>query len=108
MAGKERFPVHRCSWNDYCCGFQCTTLECVSHCKQIFEVVYPVTNAFIPDILPLNAAASTIRRGLYGGLAFGLVQDALGLARGRRLDYVDFLLGRNQDALAETLPRDST
>ena len=106
MAGKERFPVHRRSWNDCCCGFQWTTLECVPHC-QILEVVWSITNAFIPDILPLNAAAATIRRGLYGGLAFGLAQDALGLARGRRLDYVDFLLGRNQDALAENLPNDS-
>lgn len=49
------------------------------------------------DILPLNTAARTIRIGLYGGLAFGLAQDALGLARGRRLGYVDFFLGRNRD-----------
>ena len=71
-------------------------------------VVWPVTKTFIPDILPLNAAASTIRRGLFGGLAFGLAQDALGLARGRRLGYVDFLLGRKQDALVENLSNDST
>ena len=107
MAGKKRFPVHCRGWNDYCCGFQWTTLECVPH-YQILEVVWPVTNAFTPDVLPLNAAASTIRRGLYGGLAFGLAQDALGLARGRRLGYVDFLLGRNQDALTEILPKDTT
>lgn len=49
------------------------------------------------DILPLNTAARTIRTGLYGGLTFGLAQDALGLARGRRLGYVDFLLGRGGD-----------
>ena len=107
MAGKERFPFHRCSWNDYCCGFQWTTLECVSHCHNV-EVVWLVANAFLTDILPLNTAAATIRRGLYGGLAFGLAQDALGLARGRRLGYVDFLLGKTQDALAENLPNDST
>lgn len=53
----------------------------------------------IPDILPLDTAARTIRTGLYGGLAFGLAQDALGLARGRRLGYVDFLLGRSRDTL---------
>ena len=62
----------------------------------------------MPDILPLNAAANTIRRGLFGGLAFGLAQDALGLARGRRLGYVDFLLGRNQASLADNLPNDTT
>lgn len=50
------------------------------------------------NVLPLNTAARTIRTGLYGGLAFGLAQDALGLARGRRLGYVDFLLGRRRDA----------
>ncbi|CAF9934427.1 MAG: hypothetical protein ALECFALPRED_005942 [Alectoria fallacina] len=51
------------------------------------------------NILPLDTAARTIRTGLYGGLAFGLAQDALGLARGRRLGYVDFLLGRSRDTL---------
>ena len=55
------------------------------------------TDGSILDILPLNTAARTIRTGLYGGLAFGLAQDALGLARGRRLAYVDFLLGRSRD-----------
>lgn len=33
----------------------------------------------------------TAKTGLYGGLAFGFIQDALGLARGRRLRYVDFI-----------------
>ncbi|CAD6577444.1 MAG: hypothetical protein ASARMPREDX12_008350 [Alectoria sarmentosa] len=51
------------------------------------------------NILPLDTAARTIRTGLYGGLAFGLAQDALGLARGRRLGYVDLLLGRSRDTL---------
>ena len=36
-------------------------------------------------------AMRTAKTGLYGGLAFGLVQDALGLARGRRLRYIDFI-----------------
>ena len=53
----------------------------------------------IPDILPPNTAIRTLRTGLYGGLAFGLAQDALGLARGRRLGYVDFLFGRSRDTL---------
>ena len=48
------------------------------------------------DRFPLITAARTIRVGLLCGLGFGIVQDALGLARGRRLAYVDFLLGRNR------------
>ena len=53
----------------------------------------------VPDVLPLNTAARNMRTGLYGGLAFGLAQDALGFARGRRLGYVDFLLGKSRDTL---------
>ncbi len=34
----------------------------------------------------------TLQTGLYGGLTFGLLEDALALARGRRLRYVDFLM----------------
>ena len=34
----------------------------------------------------------TAKTGLYGGLAFGLVQDLLGLLRGRRIGYIDFVL----------------
>ncbi|KAL6714109.1 hypothetical protein ACLMJK_008603 [Lecanora helva] len=49
---------------------------------------------------PLPTAGRTIKAGLYGGLAFGLAQDALGLARGRRLGCVDFLLG-NKDQMME-------
>lgn len=45
---------------------------------------------------PLLTALRTLRLGLYTGLGFGLVQDALSLARGRRLDYVDFFLGRDR------------
>lgn len=37
-------------------------------------------------------AMRTAKTGLYAGLAFGLVQDALGLARGRHLRYVDFIM----------------
>ncbi len=33
----------------------------------------------------------TLQTGLHGGLAFGFLEDAIGLARGRRLRYVDFL-----------------
>ena len=66
---------------------------------SITWVFWPNADDFILDILPLDTAARTIRTGLYGGLAFGLAQDALGLARGRRLGYVDFLLGRSRDTL---------
>lgn len=33
----------------------------------------------------------TLKTGLAVGLAYGLAQDGLGLMRGRRLAYVDFL-----------------
>ncbi|MCJ1382934.1 hypothetical protein MMC17_006047 [Xylographa soralifera] len=46
---------------------------------------------------PLITAARTAKIGLLSGLAFGLSQDALGLAKGRRPFYVDFILG-SQDA----------
>ena len=49
------------------------------------------------DRFPLPTAGRTIKVGLYSGLAFGLAQDALGLARGRRLGYVDFLLRKKHD-----------
>ncbi len=42
----------------------------------------------------MPTAARTSRLGLYGGLVFGLSQDALGLARGRHLGYIDFLMGK--------------
>ena len=35
----------------------------------------------------------TLQTGLHGGLAFGFLEDAIGLARGRRLRYVDLLKG---------------
>ena len=31
------------------------------------------------------------------GLLFGVAQDVLALARGRRVGYVDFVLGRRRD-----------
>lgn len=52
----------------------------------------------------MPTAARTARTGLMAGLALGLVQDALGLARGRRLAYVDLLLGRRNGDLE---PEDS-
>ncbi|MCJ1298252.1 hypothetical protein MMC08_001041 [Hypocenomyce scalaris] len=49
---------------------------------------------------PLITAARTAKVGLISGLAFGLAQDALNLAKGRRLAYVDFVLGRNRSRKA--------
>lgn len=43
------------------------------------------------DQFPTMTAMRTLKTGLYGGLVFGFAQDALGLARGRHLRYVDFL-----------------
>ena len=40
-------------------------------------------------MFPLMTALRTTKAGLYGGIAFGLVQDVLGLARGRHLRYID-------------------
>ncbi|MCJ1246917.1 hypothetical protein MMC30_004128 [Trapelia coarctata] len=45
---------------------------------------------------PLATAARTAKIGLLSGLAFGLAQDALGLAKGQRPFYVDFLFGKKQ------------
>ncbi|KAA6415706.1 MAG: hypothetical protein FRX48_00424 [Lasallia pustulata] len=45
---------------------------------------------------PLITAARSAKVGLITGLAFGLVQDAVSLAKGRRLAYVDFILRRNR------------
>jgi len=43
---------------------------------------------------PLATAARTTTLALRAGLAFGLVQDALSLMRGRRLGYVEFVRRR--------------
>ncbi len=51
----------------------------------------------IEDRLPILTAARTAKLGLYSGLGFGLLQDLAGLARGRRLAYVDVLMGRKSD-----------
>lgn len=46
--------------------------------------------------LSLLTSARTVKIGVYSGLAFGLVQDTLSLARGRRVGYIDFILGKNR------------
>lgn len=40
---------------------------------------------------PLPTAARTAKMGLKAGVAFGLMQDAVGLVRGRKLGYVEFI-----------------
>lgn len=40
---------------------------------------------------PVATAARTAKTGIKVGLVYGLVQDAVGLLRGRRIGYVDFL-----------------
>jgi len=50
---------------------------------------------------PLTTAARTAKTGLAVGLAFGLAQDALGAARGRRPGYVNFILRRGRRADGE-------
>jgi hypothetical protein len=44
------------------------------------------------DRFPMVAAARTAKTGLAIGLAFGLAQDAVGVLRGRRPGYVEFIL----------------
>ena len=44
------------------------------------------------DRFPVTTAARTAKSGLAIGLAYGLAQDAIGAAKGRRPGYVDFIL----------------
>ncbi|KPM35954.1 hypothetical protein AK830_g10621 [Neonectria ditissima] len=49
----------------------------------------------VPDRLSMTAAARTARLGLMFGLAYGGVQDFVGLARGRPIGYVGFIKRRS-------------
>ncbi|TGO87455.1 hypothetical protein BPOR_0225g00140 [Botrytis porri] len=42
---------------------------------------------------PIITAARTAKTGLAFGIGYGLLQDAVGYARGRRLEYIDFMTG---------------
>ncbi|KAF5655607.1 hypothetical protein F25303_541 [Fusarium sp. NRRL 25303] len=53
------------------------------------------------DRLSLTTAARTARYGLLFGLAYGGIQDVLGLARGRPIGYVEFLRGRRSNTREE-------
>lgn len=57
---------------------------------------------------PLATAARTARLGAKAGLGFGLLQDAVGVARGRRIGYIEFMkglvLGRGEEDGAHKAP----
>ena len=55
----------------------------------------------VTDKFPMVTAARTAKSGLLFGLIYGFTQDALSLAKGRRLAYVDFLLGTNRRQMWE-------
>lgn len=54
---------------------------------------------------PITTAARTAKTGLAFGLAYGLIQDALATAKGRRPAYVDFMLrkGRRKAKAEDTM-----
>ena len=56
----------------------------------------PSTSLITTDRFPVTTAARTAKSALAVGLAYGLAQDALGAARGRRPKYVDFILRTGQ------------
>jgi hypothetical protein len=53
------------------------------------------------DRFPITTAARTAKSGLAIGFVYGLAQDAIGAAKGRRPGYVDFILrgGRRKAAI---------
>ena len=50
------------------------------------------------DRFPRETTVRTVKMGLYGGIVLGLGQDFLTYARGGRLRYVDFVLGKSNDS----------
>jgi hypothetical protein len=57
---------------------------------------HPLSPLTTTDRFPLTTAARTAKSGLAVGLVYGLVQDALGAAKGRRPGYVDFILRKGR------------
>ncbi|KAF2755142.1 hypothetical protein EJ05DRAFT_123929 [Pseudovirgaria hyperparasitica] len=51
--------------------------------------------------LPRMTALRTARMGFVVGAGYGVLQDALSLARGRRVGWIDFLTGRRGDRIDE-------
>lgn len=68
----------------------------VSVIGLVYDLQEPLAYDLVSGRFPLATAARTAKLGLYSGLAFGILQDTLSLARGRRVGYVDFLLGKNR------------
>ena len=52
----------------------------------------PFHKLITADRFPITTAARTAKSGLAIGLAYGLAQDAVGFAKGRRPGYIDYLL----------------
>ena len=77
-------------------GFSAWSMCSIWEPKSQWEYQLTMTGT---DRFPLPTAARTSKVGLIAGLSYGLVQDALGLARGRQLGYVDFLLGKRHDGI---------
>ena len=68
----------------------------VSVIGLVYNLQEPSAYNLVSGRFPLATAVRTARLGLYSGLAFGILQDALSLARGRGVGYVDFLSGKSR------------
>lgn len=55
-------------------------------------------NMVTADRFPRYTAARTVKLGLFSGLAMGILQDGISLAKGQRLGYIEFLLRRDQQS----------
>lgn len=56
----------------------------------------PLRKLTTVDRFPIATAAKTAKGGLAAGVIYGVVQDALGAARGRTPGYVDFIRRRGR------------
>lgn len=60
------------------------------------------------DRFSISSVARTARSGFLFGLAYGGIQDLLGLARGRPIGYVDFVRRRLGKATSSADPHDAS
>ncbi|KAK6612778.1 hypothetical protein H4I96_01991 [Botrytis cinerea] len=86
-------------------SFLCGMALGISHGSQAASLRFRAENAhrlptsptgwylYHKNRFPIITAARTARTGLAFGIGYGLLQDAVGYARGRRLGYIDFLTG---------------
>ncbi len=70
-----------------CAGAFSVWSECFPCCCGLLYQ----SNGCAKDRFPMHTAARTVKLGLKSGLAYGLLQDLVGMARGRRPGYVKFL-----------------